>query len=100
MSYMCFIDPGIVFSISSISVMMILVTMLGGAATFWGPAVGAAIYILVSEVMRVWIPQGHLVFFGVLIIAIIIFLPNGVVGAFNRMRDRRIWRRKTEEEPA
>jgi branched-chain amino acid transport system permease protein len=89
MSYMCFIDPGIVFSISAISVMMILVTMLGGAATYWGPAVGASIYILVSEVMRVTVPQGHLVLFGVLIIVIIIFLPNGVVGAWNRARERR-----------
>jgi branched-chain amino acid transport system permease protein len=97
MSYMCFIDPGIVFSISSISVMMILVTMLGGAATFWGPAVGAAIYILVSEIMRVWIPQGHLVFFGALIIAIIIFLPNGVVGAFNDGLARRKRRREATE---
>ncbi len=40
MNYMGFIDPGIVFSIHDISVMMILVTMLGGVATTWGPAVG------------------------------------------------------------
>jgi len=98
MSYMCFIDPGIVFSISSISVMMILVTMLGGAATFWGPAVGAVIYILVSELMRVYIPQGHLILFGVLIIVIIIFLPNGIVGAFNEARARR--RRRMEAQAA
>ena len=89
MSYMCFIDPGIVFSVSAISVMMILVTMLGGAATYWGPAVGAGIYILVSELMRVYIPQGHLIVFGLLIIVIIIFLPNGVVGAWNDARAKK-----------
>lgn len=88
LNYMGFIDPGIVFSIHNISVMMILVTMLGGAATFWGPAVGAILYILVSEAFRVFIPHGHLIFFGVLIIAIIMFFPNGIVGAFADRRAR------------
>jgi len=73
MNYMGFIDPGIVFSIPDVSIMMILVTMLGGAATAWGPAVGAGIFILVSEAFRVWVGRGHLLFFGILIIAIIVF---------------------------
>lgn len=89
MNYMGFIDPGIVFGIESISIMMILVTMLGGAATLWGPAVGAVIYILMSEAFRVYVKHGHLVFFGVLIIAIIIFFPNGLVGSFVEARARR-----------
>ncbi len=88
-NYMAFIDPSIVFSIENISIMMILVTMLGGVATMWGPAVGAAIYILVSEVLRVWIKSGHLIFFGVLIIVIIIFFPQGIVGSVNQWRGRR-----------
>jgi branched-chain amino acid transport system permease protein len=89
MNYMGFIDPGIVFSIPDISIMMILVTMLGGAATKWGPAVGAILFILVSEIFRVWVGSGHLLFFGVLIIAIIIYFPNGIVGT---LTDR--WARK------
>ena len=79
MNYLGFIDPGIVFSIADISIMMILVTMLGGAATLVGPVVGAVIYILVSELFRVWVRSGHLLFFGILIIVIIIFF----------LRDRR-----------
>jgi branched-chain amino acid transport system permease protein len=35
LNYIGFIDPGIVFSVEDISIMMILVTMLGGAATRW-----------------------------------------------------------------
>lgn len=93
LNYMGFIDPGIVFSVADVSIMMILVTMLGGAATEWGPAVGAVIFILVSEVFRVWMKSGHLIFFGVLIIAIIIFFPNGIVGTFNDLRARRGGRR-------
>lgn len=96
MNYMGFIDPGIVFGIEHISVMMILVTMLGGAATHTGPAAGALIYILLSEALRVWVKSGHLVFFGALIIAIIIFFPNGVVGSINELRSRRAQRPKEE----
>ena len=93
MNYMGFIDPGIVFSVHDISVMMILVTMLGGVATAWGPAVGAVLYILVSELFRVWVKSGHLIFFGVLIIVIIIFFPQGIVGTIKQRRSGRRQRR-------
>jgi branched-chain amino acid transport system permease protein len=93
MNYLGFIDPGIVFSIADISIMMILVTMLGGAATMWGPVVGAVIYILVSELFRVWVKSGHLLFFGVLIIIIIIFFPQGIIGTINQWRSGRRQRR-------
>jgi len=96
MNYMGFIDPGIVFSIADISVMMILVTMLGGAATVWGPAVGAVLYILVSEAFRVWVGSGHLIFFGALIIAIIIFFPHGIVGTIQDRRAKAARRRTAE----
>lgn len=89
MNYMGFIDPGIVFSVPNISIMMILVTMLGGAATRWGPPVGAVLFVLVSEIFRVWVGSGHLIFFGALIIAIIIYFPNGIVGTWQDRQSRR-----------
>lgn len=89
MNYMGFIDPGIVFSVERISVMMILVTMLGGAATLWGPAIGAVVYILASEALRVWLGSGHLIVFGGLIIVVILFFPNGIVGAIEDALARR-----------
>jgi len=93
MNYLGFIDPGIVFSIADISIMMILVTILGGAATLAGPIVGAVIYILVSEFFRVWFKSGHLIFFGILIIFIIIFFPSGIVGTIKERRAGRKLRR-------
>ena len=100
MNYMGFIDPGIVFSVHDISVMMILVTMLGGVATAWGPAVGAVLYILVSELFRVWVKTGHLIFFGVLIVVIIIFFPQGIVGTINQWRAGRRQRRAPADRQA
>lgn len=89
MNYIGFIDPGMVFSVEKISVMMILVTMLGGAATLWGPAVGAVVYILASETLRVWLGSGHLIFFGILIVVVILFFPKGIVGALGEAFARR-----------
>ena len=99
MNYLGFIDPGIVFSITDISIMMILVTMLGGAATAWGPAVGAVTYILVAEFFRVWVKSGHLIFFGILIIVIIMFFPQGIVGTIKQWRFGRAPRRPGVPKP-
>lgn len=93
MNYFGYIDPGIVFNLQNISILMILIAILGGVATIWGPVVGAALYILIAEVFRVWIGSGHLVFFGALIIVIVIYFPNGIVGALNEFvatRHRRV----------
>jgi branched-chain amino acid transport system permease protein len=100
MNYLGFIDPGIVFSIADISIMMILVTMLGGAATLVGPVVGAVIYILVSELFRVWVKSGHLLFFGILIIVIIIFFPSGIVGTISQWLAGRKLRRASAAQKA
>jgi branched-chain amino acid transport system permease protein len=100
MNYLGFIDPGIVFSVHDISVMMILVTMLGGVGTAWGPAVGAVLYILVSELFRVWVKTGHLIFFGVLIVVIIIFFPQGIVGTIHQWRAGRRQRRAPADRQA
>lgn len=86
-AYMGYIDPHIVFALHDISVITIMVVMVGGVATQWGPVVGAAIMIVLSEYVRT-IPKigaAHQTLFGVLLIVIIIFLPNGVVGDFGKI---------------
>lgn len=99
--YFGYIDPGIVFNLQNISILMILIAILGGVATIWGPAVGATLYILISEVFRVTIGSGHLVFFGALIIIIVIYFPNGIVGAVNdRLAARKRARTPTGEAAA
>ena len=52
MNYMGFIDPEVVFSLYFISIMAILVAIIGGAGTIWGPAVGAFIMVLLHELFR------------------------------------------------
>ena len=87
-NYMGYIDPKVVFALHDISIVTIMVVMVGGVATYWGPAVGAIIMVLLAEMIRS-IPMlgtAHQTFFGILLIVIIIFLPNGIVGDFGKLK--------------
>ncbi len=87
-NYMGYIDPKVVFALHDISIVTIMVVMVGGVATFWGPIVGAVIMVLLAELIRS-IPMlgtAHQTFFGILLIVIIIFLPNGIVGDFPKLK--------------
>jgi len=88
MNYMGYIDPKVVFALHDISIITIMVVMVGGAATSVGPIVGALIMVLLAELIRS-IPKlgtAHHTLFGVLLIVIIIFLPNGIVGDYAKIR--------------
>jgi branched-chain amino acid transport system permease protein len=88
MNYMGYIDPQVVFSLGDISILMIMVVMVGGVATYWGPWVGSLIMVLLAEVIRS-IPSletAYQTLFGVLLIVIIIFLPNGLVGDLSKLQ--------------
>jgi len=87
-SYMGYIDPKVVFALHDISIVVIMVVMVGGVATFWGPVIGSAIMVLLAELIRS-IPKlgaAHLTLFGVLLIVIIIFLPNGIIGDIPKLK--------------
>jgi branched-chain amino acid transport system permease protein len=87
-NYMGYIDPKVVFALHDISIIAIMVVMVGGVATFGGPIVGAVIMVLLAELIRT-IPKlgtAHHTLFGVLLIVIIIFLPNGIVGDFGKIK--------------
>ncbi len=87
MSYMGYIDPTVVFPLYDISIVTVMVVMVGGVATYWGPAIGALIMVFLAEVIRSMpkIGAAHQTLFGVLLILIIIFLPNGIGGDYRKL---------------
>jgi branched-chain amino acid transport system permease protein len=94
MNYMAFIDPDVVYSLHYISIMAILVGIVGGVATIFGPAVGAFVMVGVQEIFRSaffgaapkWISQAHALVFGLLVIFVIMFLANGIVGDWSKIK--------------
>ncbi len=88
MNYMGYIDPHVVFALHDVSIITIMIVMIGGVATQWGPFIGAIIMVLLQEIVRSIPGLGamHQAIFGLLLIFIIIFLPNGIVGDFGKIR--------------
>ena len=72
---------------------MLVFAVVGGARVFWGPALGAAFLTLLPEVLRevaplVGIEPGplRLMVNGLVLLAVILFLPNGLVSLPARVR--------------
>lgn len=88
--YFLYIDPIIVFGVDK-SVEMLLVSMIGGAGTVYGPLIGAVLLAAISDVTRaVFDVQGlSLVIYGALLVVIIAFLPNGLIDLFQRLGRKR-----------
>jgi branched-chain amino acid transport system permease protein len=65
----------------------VMVVMIGGVATYWGPLIGAVIMVFLAEVIRSMpkIGAAHQTLFGILLIFIIMYLPNGIAGDFRKL---------------
>jgi len=85
-----YIDPPISYSIA-LSVEMLLVTIVGGMGTVFGPLAGSFFLHTVNEFARHFIdtPGVSLIVYGFILILIISFLPNGLVGLFRRTRKKK-----------
>jgi branched-chain amino acid transport system permease protein len=78
-----FIVPDSVLTID-ISLQMAIVTMLGGAGTLYGPVVGAILLLGSAEVFKNQFQESHLLVYGILIVLVVLFLPEGIVGGLQR----------------
>ena len=81
--YAAFIHPQGVFAFS-VGVAILLMPIIGGVGTVWGPVIGAVVYGLVHEELIASFPQLHLLLYGSLLILIIFFEPGGVIGLLEK----------------
>jgi branched-chain amino acid transport system permease protein len=90
--YVLVLDPERLFS-AEISIIVLLMTVLGGSGTLWGPALGAAILVPLSEYSRIWFGGTgrtvDLIVYGALILLVCMWQPNGILSLLSeRMRRR------------
>jgi branched-chain amino acid transport system permease protein len=64
----------------------VLMSFIGGVGTVHGPVLGALFYVIIRELLAVKLVEFHLIIFGVLFILVVLFLPGGLVEAWNRAR--------------
>jgi branched-chain amino acid transport system ATP-binding protein/branched-chain amino acid transport system permease protein len=86
--FLTFIDPRGMFDIL-VSVQIVLAALLGGRGTLWGPVVGAFVILPLNEATNASSQGTHFVLFGVLLGAVVLFLPQGVVPTVNAFWARR-----------
>jgi len=82
-----YIDPGIAFN-SLFSFMPVLMAIFGGIGQLYGPILGATILTLLEEVLITEFPYYYMLLFGIILIAVILFLPNGLVGLIEKLGKR------------
>jgi branched-chain amino acid transport system permease protein len=78
-----FVSPEGSFSID-FTLLPIAMALLGGMHSTWGPVVGAVVLGVVSEFLKLQIPYGHLLVYGVIIVITILFFPQGIVGTLGQ----------------
>jgi branched-chain amino acid transport system permease protein len=111
--YVGFIDPSTVLALD-LSVQIVMICIIGGIGTIVGPVVGAALLVPLSEALRsnaitdALIKAGvvsaeskvgaflkenlshaHVLIYGILVVIVILFMPDGVLGFFRKLGARR-----------
>ena len=71
----------------SYSARPILMTILGGSGVFLGPAFGAAVFFLLEQVIT-HITDNWMIFLGAILIPVVIFFPQGILGTIVKYFDR------------
>jgi branched-chain amino acid transport system permease protein len=89
--YLLYIDPDTVFPLS-LSILICCLAVVGGVGTLWGPLVGSALMIPLSEFTRVQFggtgSAVDLLIYGALLTLVAVFQPTGLVGLFRRWGGR------------
>ena len=70
------------------SISFLLLAVLGGVHTAWGPALGALFVTLVPEALSRF-GEIHAVLFAITLVIAVIFLPHGIGGALEQMLGRK-----------
>lgn len=83
-----FASPDSVFD-PNYTLLPLAMALLGGIYSTPGPVLGAVLLGVAAEYLKLKIPYGHLVVYGIIIILVILLMPQGLYGQLRRrMRPR------------
>ncbi len=76
--WLTYIIPDDVFNVMR-TIQMVIMTLLGGMGTVWGPVIGAGFLTLVSEFLGAKFVYDYLTILGFVIVVVILILPRGIM---------------------
>lgn len=114
--YVGFIDPSTVLALD-LSVQIVVICIIGGIGTIFGPLVGAVVLVPFSEALRSnmiaqalidsgivsensaigsflkeQLSHAHVLIYGILLVVVILYMPDGILGFI-----RKIWMKRRKE---
>lgn len=76
-----FIEPlEVAFPVATFGIFMVLMVLLGGKGTLWGPVIGAVLFHVIREVTWTYLLGWQWVLLGALIIINVIYFQQGIMG--------------------
>ena len=88
--YLAFFEPHGVFSLD-LSIQLVLMAIVGGMGTVFGPALGAVVLLSFQEAFRSTFQQSSLLIYGIVIVIIVRFAPDGLLGRLRLLLRRAQW---------
>ncbi|KPK93643.1 MAG: hypothetical protein AMJ88_07240 [Anaerolineae bacterium SM23_ 63] len=83
-----YVDPYIAFK-AFYSFMVVLMAAFGGMGQLYGPVVGAAIFAYLEEVLITKFPYYYMLAFGLILLIVILFIPDGLAGVIDNWQEKR-----------
>ncbi|MBA7465983.1 hypothetical protein ES707_01155 [subsurface metagenome] len=89
-----YVDPYIAFN-PLLSFLPVLMAIFGGMGQLYGPVMGAAFFAYLEEMLLTKFPYHYMLIFGIILVVVILYLPNGLVGLIQKW-----WKRGSGEQHA
>ena len=71
------------------TIILVMMVLIGGVGTLWGPVIGAIFYYSVGEALRAYLnPELRLLILGVILVFVVLFMPHGLYPAILSTWDR------------
>jgi branched-chain amino acid transport system permease protein len=67
----------------SLSGDFVIMAVMGGMRTFWGPLLGAIVFVVLQDYISS-VTVNWMSFIGMLIVLIVLFFPRGILGLVER----------------
>ncbi|MBI3079509.1 MAG: branched-chain amino acid ABC transporter permease [Deltaproteobacteria bacterium] len=83
----------------SVMIEMLVMLIMGGKGTTWGPVLGAIIFTMLPEYLRV-AKDFRMIIFGGILVGAILYMPQGIIMPIVRIAERLPRLRRPAERPA
>jgi branched-chain amino acid transport system permease protein len=65
-----------------------MMAYIGGVGTIVGPIIGAVFFVILRELLALKLAEFHLIVFGTLFILVVLFMPDGFMGVWDKIQKR------------